>query len=454
MDWKGLKMKDRWTSVSEAAAVNQESRFDTWLAADTISFITPEAESRYKQRVTLYRDAIQMKKAPERIPVCPAAGSFPIEYAGISWYEAMYDYTKLAKAWQKYHDDFNPDGFNAPRIIPPGKALEFIDLKLYRWAGCGLREDQEYQFVEGEYMTAQEYPDLIDDPTGFFLTTYFPRIFGELGSLKKMPLLPPIHEIPVIPSGLIPFGLHDVKTTFAKLSLAGDEVHKWLAEINKVSGAILGKGCPAFAAGFTKAPFDVLGDSLRGTRGILLDMYRHPDELREACERITPFMIKSGVVACRAAGHIMPFIPLHKGADTFMSDAQFKTFYWPTLKKLIIGLVNEGFVPQLFAEGSYNKRLEIIEDLPKGKVVWWFDATDMSMAKRTVGRNNCIAGNVPLDILCTGTPDDVKAYCKALIDTAGKDGGFILTSGAGVQGAKAENVKAMIDFSKTYGVYR
>jgi len=447
-------MKERWTTVSEAAAAKQEDRFEIWLSAENISFITPEAEARYKERVTFYRDAIQMRKAPERIPVCPAAGSFPIEYSGISWYEAMYDYTKLAWAWQKYHDDFNPDGFLAPRIIPPGKALEILDLKLYRWAGYGLREDQEYQFVEGEYMSAEEYPDLIDDPTGFFLNTYFPRIFGELGPLKKMPSMPPIHEIPVIPSGLIPFGLDDVKNTFAKLSLAGDEVHKWLAEVNRVSGTIMGKGFPAFAAGFTKAPFDVLGDSLRGTRGVLLDMYRHPDELREACERITPFMIKFGVAACQAAGHIMPFIPLHKGADTFMSEAQFNTFYWPTLRKLIIGLVNEGMVPQLFVEGAYNKRLELIDDLPKGKVVWWFDATDMAMAKKTVGRSNCIAGNVPLDILCTGTPDDVTAFCKTLIDTAGKDGGFILTSGAGVQGAKAENVKAMIDFSKSYGVYR
>lgn len=447
-------MKERWTTISEAAAENQERRFETWFSAQNISFFTPEAEALYKGRVALYRDAIQMKKAPERIPVCPAAGSFPIEYAGISWYEAMYDYGKLGRAWEKYHDDFNPDGFHAPRIIPPGKALEILGLKLYRWAGSGLRQDQEYQFVEGEYMTALEYPDLIDDPTGFFLNTYFPRIFGELGPLQKMPSMPPINELPVIPSGLMSAGMPDVKNAFAKLGMAGNEVHKWLAEVNKAGSAVMGKGCPAFAAGFTKAPFDVLGDSLRGTRGVLMDMYRHPDELLEACERITPFMIRSGVAACRAAGHLMPFIPLHKGADTFMSEAQFKTFYWPTLRKLIVGLVNEGMVPQLFAEGAYNKRLELIDDLPKGTVVWWFDATDMAMAKKTVGRNNCIAGNVPLDILCTGTPDDVTSYCKTLIDTAGKDGGFILTSGAGVQGAKAENVRAMIDFSKMYGVYR
>ena len=165
-------------------------------------------------------------------------------------------------------------------------------------------------------------------------------------------------------------------------------------------------------------------------------------------------MIKSGVASCKANGHIMPFIPLHKGADGFMSDEQFRTFYWPTLRKLIIGLVNEGIVHQLFAEGNYNQRLEVICDIPKGKTVWWFDLTDMERAKETVGQVACIAGNIPLSLLCTSAPNDVELYCKSLIDMAGKDGGFILSTGAGMQGSKAENVKAMIDFSKQYGKYR
>jgi uroporphyrinogen-III decarboxylase len=75
----------------------------------------------------------------------------------------------------------------------------------------------------------------------------------------------------------------------------------------------------------------------------------------------------------------------------------------------------------------------------------------MARAKETVGKVSCLAGNVPLDILCTGTPDDVKAYCRDLIDVAGKGGGFILSTGAGMQGSKPANVQAMIDFSLEYG---
>jgi uroporphyrinogen-III decarboxylase len=69
----------------------------------------------------------------------------------------------------------------------------------------------------------------------------------------------------------------------------------------------------------------------------------------------------------------------------------------------------------------------------------------MDRAKKTVGQVACIAGNVPVSLLCTATPDDVQAYCKNLMDVAGRDGGFIFSTGAGMQGAKPENVKTMID---------
>ena len=267
-------LTERWTDVSPDADERQEQQFQVWHSGTNITFENPEAEAAYKDRVTLMKDAIQLKKTPTRIPICPSAGHFPIAYAGISWHDAMYDYDKLVHAWEQFHLDFAPDAFSAPRTIAPGRALDILDFNLYQWAGHGLRENQEYQFVEGEYMKEEEYQELIDDPTGFFLTVYFPRIFGALTSLAKMPLLPPVHELPLVPSALIPFGMEDVKTAFLKLSDAGDEVIKWLSAVGKVSASIMGKGYPSFGAGFTKAPFDVIGDSLRGTRGVLMDLVK------------------------------------------------------------------------------------------------------------------------------------------------------------------------------------
>ena len=446
-------MKDRFFKVSVDADQSQEAQFDTWLLGKGIPFASSEAETDYKARVTLMKDAIQLKKPPRRIPICPSAGFFPIQYAGISMYDAMYDYDALTRAWEKYSNDLSPDVYNDPSAVVPGSVLDILDCKLGQWPGHGVSEQSEYQYVEKEYMKADEYQDLIDDPTGFFMNIYLPRIFGVLKPLEKMPLLPPVNEIPCIPPALFPLGDKGIQSAFSNLAKAGEEAIRWRDMVRQLNETIMGKGYPAFSGGFTKAPFDMIGDTLRGTREVLMDMYRHSDELIEACERIAPLMIRSGVASCKATGHIMLFIPLHKGADGFMSEEQFQTFYWPTLRKVIIGLINEGIVPLLFAEGGYNQRLEVIRDVPKGKVVWWFDLTDMAQAKKTVGRVACIAGNVPLSLLCTATPDDVKAYCKDLIDVAGEDGGFIFSTGGSMQGSKAENVRAMIEFAKNYGIY-
>ena len=443
-------MKDRYLNLSPDADRKQAALFEKWLSGDDIPFTNADAAAAYRKRATLIKDAIQLLKTPARIPICPSAGFFPVQYAGASMYDAMYDYDILTQAWEKYCQDFTPDAYNAPTTIVPGKLLDILDFKLCKWPGRGVSKKQEYQYVEKEYMQADEYQDLIDDPTGYFMGVYFPRIFGNLKPLEKMPLLPIVNEIPCVPPAAIPFGTEEVQSTLKTLMQAGNETTRWLTAVRRINTLVMGKGYPAFSGGFTKAPFDVIGDTLRGTLGVMMDIYRHPQELMEACERLTPFMVKAGVAACKATGHIMPFIPLHKGADGFMSDEQFRTFYWPTLRKLIIGLIDEGCVPQLFAEGAYNQRLETICDVPKGKTVWWFDLTDMDRAKKSVGQVACIAGNVPVSLLCTATIDEVKAYCKNLMDVAGRDGGFIFSTGAGMQGAKSENVKIMIDFAKQY----
>jgi len=147
---------------------------------------------------------------------------------------------------------------------------------------------------------------------------------------------------------------------------------------------------------------------------------------------------------------------LHKGDDAHMSGKQFETFYWPYLKRVILGLVNEGCVPLLFAEGIYNSRLEVIKDLPKASVIWWFDRTDMAAAKRILGDTACLAGNVPTSLMCTGTPAQVKECCRQLIESCGNGGGYILTGGAHVHYTPcvADNLHAMMEAAKEFGVYK
>lgn len=147
-------------------------------------------------------------------------------------------------------------------------------------------------------------------------------------------------------------------------------------------------------------------------------------------------------------------MPLHKGDDTFMSDKQFDTFYWPYLRKLMMAMIEEGLVPMPFAEGRYNNRLKQIADTPRSGVVWYFDQTDMVQAKKILGNVSCIVGNVPTSIIMKGTPKEVKESCRKVIETCAPGGGYILAGGASVDKTTMANLKAMMDAAKTYGKYK
>jgi uroporphyrinogen-III decarboxylase len=186
----------------------------------------------------------------------------------------------------------------------------------------------------------------------------------------------------------------------------------------------------------------------------MLDMFRQPDRLIKACEKLLPILLGMAVATAKVSGNPRVFIPLHRGAEGFMSLKQFETFYWPTLKRLLLGLIDAGLTPCPFFEGDYTSRLNYLLELPRGRVLGYFDTSDITRVKEILGNHLCIMGNVPCSLLQTGSPQNVKDYCKKLIDVVGKGGGFIMAPRSAIDEVKPENLKAMIDFTKEYGVYR
>jgi len=447
-------MEKKWEELSPDE--KQEELLQKWLSPEGAEYASPEAEKLYKERVTRFIDAIQLKKTPDRVPGFPVFGFFPAFYAGYTPQDVMYDYDKLLSAFKKCYLELEPDAHGGAVVSPPGKLFDILDYKLYAWPGHGVAPQHSYQCIEGEYMMADEYDALIQDPTLFFLTTYFPRIFGKLAPLGAFPTLTNVTEMygGFSAVNFIPFGLPDVQEAFKALFDAGAEALKWIEPVGAFAAEMTAAGIPGFFGGGCKVPFDTIGDTLRGSRGIMVDMYRQPDKLLQALEAMTPLMVKMGASNARANGNPIVFIPLHKGADGFLSDEQFKKFYWPPFKKLLLGLIDEGCIPFPWAEGGYNSRLEVIKDVPKGKVIWGFDLTDMARAKKVLGDVACIGGNFPIDLLTIGTPQQVKDHVKKLIETCAEGGGYIMMSGAVIEDVNPDNVRAMIDATKEYGVYK
>jgi len=79
---------------------------------------------------------------------------------------------------------------------------------------------------------------------------------------------------------------------------------------------------------------------------------------------------------------------------------------------------------------------------------------DMAKAKKVLGDTACIAGNIPVTTLCTGTPQAVKEHCKKLIEACAKGGGYILTGGATMDRGNPDNLRAVMEAAKEYGMYK
>jgi uroporphyrinogen-III decarboxylase len=406
-------------------------------------------EQLYREREKRYIDAVQLR-IPDRVPTSVHLSYFPAKFCGITYKDSYYDFPKWKEAYLKTALWLQPDRCE---YFPTqsGRVMEALDSKTSVWPGHGVGENSSHQFVENENMKASEYDHYLNDESDFNIRCILPRTYGFLAPLAK---LPPLESMQM----MLPFHVFaspDFAHMLENLAAISREAVEWQKQVMDMFTALNEAGFPgrtAMAGG--GVPYDMISDFLRGMRGAMLDMYRCPDKLLAAIEKIsqkTLDRIKSGP---KATEFTTAFIALHRGADGFMSLKQFEKFYWPYLMKLVTALVEAGYTPEIFFEGDYTQRLEYLQELPKGKVIARFDRSDMEKVKKALAGRVCISGNVPASLLQVGSVDDVKKYCKWLIDVVGKDGGFIMGPGSVVDEVKAENLKTMVDFTREYGVYR
>lgn len=407
----------------------------------------------YEERLRRVMDVINLK-VPDRVPIVSPVQAFTYWHAGVTLKEAMYDYGVARTAARKFCLDFQPDLDFGPVLMYPAKTMDILGLRWFRWPGHGIGDDIMYQFIEGEYMTGDEYEEFIFDPGQYMTTKWMPRSFSNLKGLEQFPAMRGSMWYGWL--GTVPpfAGNSELWKSLETLREAGEEITRWFESLDQYKQEIQAEGFPIAYGGWAFAPFDLVSDTLRGVQGIFTDMIRQPDNLLAAIEKMVPIAIEAGSAAASANDPPMAWIWLHKGSDEFMSLEQFRTFYWPSLKELICGLIDNGVIPVVYGEGNETSRLESYAEIPRGKAIFHFAATDIFRAKDVLKDVACISGNLPNSLLVTGTPDDVRDYCRKLIDYCGKGGGYIMDTSALLDEAKPENVKAMFEFTREYGVYR
>ena len=172
-----LKLPDSW--ATRTPEQKRQWRLNNFLNGEDIDFVSAEAKKAYQIRAKRLVDVYNVQE-PDRVPVSLPVGNLPFTLNRVNLRTAMYDYEQALEACKKFNEQYSAElEYFASPYSTPGKVLDILDYRLYSWPGHGLPLDAPtVQFMESEYMKAEEYDDLIRDPSDFWFRTYLPRIFG------------------------------------------------------------------------------------------------------------------------------------------------------------------------------------------------------------------------------------------------------------------------------------
>ena len=393
--------------------------------------------NRFKDRVTErgFRDKEQRVMTalalgtPDRVPVITNGMSFyPAHYAGVSFADYIMDRRSCGEAYLKFARDHTAfDGIFPPLPITIGPFAALSRIDYLRLPGVDLPEDLPYQFIEKERMGPEEYPMLFDEGFEFFKRVVLPRV---------SPLYDPESGWPR--TLLVKMGCDFLSTTIFYNRI-----------INKVE---LEYGVPINTASVFVDPYDMISIFLRGMIGISKDMRLRPEMVERAADMMVPLALWLYKSMAASSGINVVAILCERAFS--LSPKQFARFALPALKKLVDGLLEGGLVPVITLEGDCTHLFEMMKEFPAGRCICNVDTGDIFKAKKVLEGHMCVAGNVPMPMMAMGTPDDIREYCKRLIEEVAPGGGYILSGALGIpDNARPENVRAMVDYVLENGLY-
>jgi len=395
-----------------------------------------EMEQRYAERLNRYVAAMRNEK-PDMVPIRPFVAEFTSRYCGYTAQEVTQDYEKAFAAARKCAADFDWDAVVCNMVYGWSGLTQAIGLKYYAVPGVDLPPETGFQYLEppeeNAWMQAEEYDELIADPTGYLFNVWLPRVAEDVSPAGEPTSYR--NNLSFVKGGM---------AMWQYFNAFGTQAARLRAESGTVSAI----------SGILKAPFDIIADKLRGYRGLCMDMFRQPEKVLAACEAMMPHLLHVAAGGADPQRNVPVGLWMHRGCVPFLSPPQFEKFYWPTLKQIIEGLHAQGIQTLFYAEGEWNPNLKYIAELPDLSIVYHVDRGDIFEVHQAVGHKFCISGGIPNDLLALGTPNDVRDFCRKVIDGVARDGGYIMDASAIIQNdAKVENVKAMTDFTREYGAY-
>lgn len=223
---------------------------------------------------------------------------------------------------------------------------------------------------------------------------------------------------------------------------------EWLETTARISEKI---GKEAVVMGRAdQGPFNLLC-ILRGTQEFMLDLLEEDEDvIKHALEWTTKVHIAFAKAELEAGANVTSMGDAY-ASPNLVAPTVYKKYAFPYEKEVVNAVQTEKYPYSIHICGDTNA---IIEDMGQtGARILEIDwKLNMKHARESVPDDILLMGNVnPSDPLYLGTPGDVDAAVRKVVeDTRGK--GLIISSGCAI-GANTppENFKALIDAARKYG---
>jgi hypothetical protein len=365
--------------------------------------------------------ALRLEK-PDRIPVAPAIDLFAARYGGITQHEMLFNVKKFDMALQGTMDDLGRIDAQNLSYAGTGSVLRLIFSTMKLPGVDGYPPDEIMQFVEKSTIQPEELREIEErGDIPWLLDIWrkdYPQIRTPLGLIKAL-------------AGI----------AFDQIKLTRS-ISSWR---KKGVESIVGPNMMG-------VPLEYISFGIRSSTDLVLDLYRHPEEVKIASRGVMKFFKRQVRILPRLSGVKYVFLGGTRTSATFLSPKLFEEFALPEWLELVNYVVERGYTPILHLDSDWTPFFHYLREFPARKCGLNLDGTsDIFKAKEVLGDHMCIMGDVPAAMLKLGEPEEVDEYCRRLIMELGRDGGFILTSGCTVPiDSKPENVKAMLQSVHKY----
>lgn len=374
----------------------------------------------YEKRKELIAKTIQREKT-NKVPLLMLADTYIPFYAGVNLNDIK-SYDQAIEINKKVYSELQCDGmtmaFMPPNLIMAPK-LKLLDGGVHVIGKDGSKQINPEAVV---IMEPEEYPELIKDPFNYLLETVYPRRYKLLAS-------------------------DDPQKKFDNILGVYSEIMKMVDYFIKTEAET---GIPAFVnGGYYVNPVDLIFDFLRDFKGIVRDIKKSPEWVRDA-----------GLAMVDGAASLFSTIPpvenkallcpMHIPA--FLKPKDFEKAYWPSFKKLTELLVEQGHNVAFLFEKNYTHLHEYLQELPKKNIIGFFEEDDLHVVKEKLGGTMAIAGGLSTRILQYGTKNECIDHVKGLIDDFGRDGGYFITPSTPMMysaDGKPENLRAVAEYVNT-----